>query len=150
MKTRTLLATALLAAAAPAFADDSGCFPGCIEAPVVAEAPAPTLELCRHGAVREVYRIERELRPVKEIYDIATNPTGFVIKTVSEQAGVKIPRWVGYAMDPQGSLRSAAMKRVRAEVKKHAGLANDCAEPALEDDEGDGPFPTPERDSVDA
>lgn len=149
MKTRTVLAAALIAALPAAHAQDSGCFPECREAPAAVELPR--LELCRHSAVREAVRIERDLKPVREIYDIATNPTGFVIRQVSEQAGIKIPKWVGYAMDPQGSLRAGALKRVRAEVKKNAGLANDCVEPAAEqDDESDGPFPTPERDSLDA
>ena len=96
----------------------------------VPEAPAveaQRINLCEHKAVQEVARIERDLRPVKELYDIATNPTGFAIKVVSAQAGVKIPRWVGYAMDPQGAVRTKVMKEVRKELKRNVGLENDCA-----------------------
>ena len=136
---RTLIA-ALLVSAAPAIAlaDDEG-----------TTAPESTLDLCRHEAVREITRIEHDLRPVKRVYDIAMNPTGFVIEKVSEEAGVKIPRWVGFALDPKGYARNYVMKRVREVVKKNVGLANDCRVEVL-DDESVGPFPTPEADAVEA
>lgn len=114
------------------------------------EASPAGVDLCRHGAVREAIRLEHDLRPVKELYDIATNPTGFVIKTVTREAGIKIPRFVGYAMDPQGSLRASAMKRVRNEVRKQTGLQDDCRAEAVEIGNEDGPFPTPEADASDA
>lgn len=115
-----------------------------------ADEPGSGMDLCRHGAVREAIRLEQDLRPVKEVYDIATNPTGFVIRKVSEEAGIRIPRFVGYALDPEGSLRAAVMKRAREAVKKQAGLQNDCAQPPAQDDSDRGPFPTPEADSSDA
>lgn len=95
------------------------------EAPA-GEAAAP-INLCEHAAVREVARIDRELAPLKEIYGIATNPTGYAIKVVSAQAGIKVPRWIGYAMDPQGAVRAKVMKEVRKELKRNVGLAHDCA-----------------------
>ncbi|APV49259.1 hypothetical protein BWI17_05925 [Betaproteobacteria bacterium GR16-43] len=151
---RTLLATLLIAAAPIAFAQESSCLPGsgdCAEPALAAPAPAlPAMNLCDHQGVREAVRIEQDLRPVKRLYDIAMNPTGFVIEKVSEEAGVKIPKWVGYAMDPRGAVRNEVMKRVRAEVKKNVGLANDCAVAPAIDDESDGPFPTPEADTVEA
>lgn len=154
MNRRTLLASLILATAPAAFAQESACFPGsagCPDPSIEAPAPSvPALNLCDHQVVREAVKIEQDLRPVKRIYDIAMNPTGFVIGKVSEEVGVKIPKWVGYAMDPKGSARNYVMKRVREEVKKNVGLSNDCAVAPELDDESEGPFPTPETDAVEA
>ena len=134
---RTLIA-ALLVSTAPAIAmaDEEG--------------SPPAIDLCQHEAVREITRIEQDLRPVKRVYDIAMNPTGFVIGKVSEEAGVKIPKWVGFALDPKGYARNYVMKRVREEAKQHVGLANDCRVEERLDDDSEGPFPTPEADSAEA
>jgi len=133
---RTLIAALLLTTApAIAMADDEA---------------GTSIDLCRHEAVREITRIEQDLRPVKRVYDIAMNPTGFVIGKVSEEAGVKIPKWVGFALDPKGYARNYVMKRVREEAKQHVGLANDCRVEERLDDDSEGPFPTPEADSAEA
>jgi len=147
--TRTLVTVSILAAASPsAFAQDSDCFPACAEAQPAAVS-TPALDLCRHGAVREAVRIEKDLRPVKELYGIAINPTGFVIKQVSERTGVRVPKWVGYAMDPKGAVRNKVMERVRAEAKKATGLGHDCAaESAEPEEEAVGPLPQPEADEA--
>ena len=123
-----------------------------VAALIVSAAPAAfaeDIDLCRNETVREAVRLENELRPVKRVYDIAMNPTGFVIEKVSEEAGVKIPKWVGFALDPKGYARNYVMKRAREEAKLHVGLANDCRVEVLDDD-SEGPFPTPEADSMDA
>ena len=114
------LAPALLLASTLTFADDLDCFPMC-QAP----DPAP-IRLCEHAAVREVARIDRELAPVKKLYDIAKNPTGFAIHEVGERAGVHVPEWVGLALDPRGYVRGLVLDRARLELKKAVGLENDC------------------------
>jgi len=118
---RTLALVAAVTFSTAAFADAYDYVP---------EAPAAAVErinLCEHRAVVEIARIDRDLKPVKELYDIATNPTGFAIKVVSSQVGVKVPRWVGYAMDPQGAVRAKVVKEVRKELKRNVGLERDCA-----------------------
>jgi hypothetical protein len=114
-----------------------------------ATSMAHAVDLCRHEAVREAIRIEHDLRPVKEIYDIATHPTGFVIKTVGNEVGIRIPKWVGYAIDPRGAVRAEVMKRARP-AEEVRGLQNDCAAQAESaEEEGDiGPLPQPEQESV--
>jgi hypothetical protein len=102
-------------------------------APVTLLCAAPaaradeSLNLCSHQAVREVARLNNELKPVKELYAIATNPTGFALKQVNDHV-IHIPKWVHYAMDPQGAIRAKLMDRARAELKKHVGLKNECAD----------------------
>jgi hypothetical protein len=123
--TAALIPSLLLLCAAPAaYADAYDCFPACRE-PAAAPAKA-AINLCEHRAVREVARIERDLKPVKQIYDIATNPTGFAIKQVNDHV-VHIPPWVGYAMDPKGAIRAKVMDRARGELRKQVGLQNECA-----------------------
>ncbi len=102
-------------------------------APVTILCAAPAaradgnLNLCSHQAVREVARLNNELKPAKELYGIATNPTGFALKQVNDHV-VHIPRWVNYAIDPQGAIRTKVMDRARDELKARVGLKNECAE----------------------
>ena len=115
-------------AASPAFADAYDCFPVC----PAESGPAATLDLCENRAVREVAKAERKLAPVKEIYGIATNPTGYAIRLVDRHV-VHIPEWVGYAIDPKGAIKAKAMERVRHGLKKQVGLERHCeAEPVTD------------------
>jgi hypothetical protein len=112
----------LMAAAPTASADAIDCFPiACAAEP----APQARINLCEHQAVREVARIDAKLQPVKDVYEIATNPTGYAIKMVDRHV-IHIPRWVGFAMDPQGYVRGEALKYARRELKKQVGLDAEC------------------------
>jgi hypothetical protein len=120
---RTLITAALLSSGA-AFAQHSDAF--CLGNCVLQEAPAAApLDLCQHRVVREGLVIERKLKPLRDVVGIVQNPTGFVLKQVDAHI-VHIPAWVGYAMDPVGSLRAKAMDRVRKEFRKSAGLEKGC------------------------
>jgi hypothetical protein len=117
---KTLAAAMLLTAAAlPAAAEET--FEPATEAPV-----AKPLDLCSYGAVREVAKIDRDLKPVKEIVGIVTNPEGFVLHEV-DQYVVHIPPWVGYALNPRGAIRAKLVDMVRTEAKKSVGLETECA-----------------------
>lgn len=127
----------VLSALVPAHADSFDCFPLCAQQAPAVEAK---VNLCEHKVVRDLARIDRQLKPLKNVYDIAVNPTGFAIKQVSEHV-VHIPAWVGYAMNPQGAIRAKVMERVRLEAKKQVGLEHSCAseegadaKPAIVDD----------------
>jgi len=123
MKRTLALAASFAILASPlvhAESDAYDCFPGC--AP---EVPAATLDLCEVGAVREAARINESLRPAKEIYDIAVNPTGFAIRMVDEHV-VHIPKWVGIAMDPKGAAKGYVIHYVRDAAKRQVGLQDEC------------------------
>lgn len=124
------LAAVLLATSGLAVAEPLDCFPMC-----EAEAPPPPIRLCEHRAVRDIARMDRKLAPVKRLYDIAKNPTGFAIEQVSEHV-VHIPKWVGIAMDPKGYVRGRAIDFVRQEAKKAVGLEKDCVEEIAAEDRG--------------
>jgi hypothetical protein len=122
-RTLTLAASiAILGATANAHADAYDCFPGCAPVPAAVERP---VDLCRIAVVREAERVNDKLKPVREVYDIATNPTGYAVKLVDRHV-VHIPKWVGIAMDPKGAARGYLINYVRAEAKKQVGLGNDC------------------------
>ncbi len=129
MNKRTIaaLVPAILIATAPVYAesDQYDCFPLCKE-PTVETAPRK-LNLCDHRAVRDVARADRQLKPVKELVGIATNPTGFALKMVDQHV-VHIPPWVGFAMDPKGTIKAKVLERVRDEMKKEVGLQHECAD----------------------
>jgi hypothetical protein len=127
-----ILASLLAVATLPAAASEIDCFPACT---TIETAPrAPAIDLCRSAVVQEGMKLEARVRPAKQLYEIASDPTGYAIKTVTDAAGIKVPKVVGYALNPKGSLKAEVMKRVRAEAKKQAGLEHDCA-PTASDDE---------------
>jgi hypothetical protein len=119
-----VLVPSLFLAATAARADDFNAFPAENAAPAV-ETARPNL--CEHRAVREVAKINRDLKPVRELVGIATNPTGFALKMVDRHV-VHIPVWVGIAMDPRGYVRGKAIDLVRDGMKKSVGVARDCAD----------------------
>ena len=126
-----LAAALALAFSQAALAEPLDCFPMC---PPPAEAvPAPAVNVCEHAAVREAARIDRELAPAKRIYRIATDPTGFALEQVSEHV-VRIPPWVGIALDPRRYVRGKVIERVRLEAKKAIGAGKDCAEEIAAED----------------
>jgi hypothetical protein len=137
-RTIAALVPAILIVAAPVYAesDQYDCFPICPR-PAVEQ---PRINLCEHRAVREVARIDRQLAPVKEAVDIATNPTGFALKQVDKRI-VHIPPWVGYAMDPKGTIKAKVVERVRNEMKKEVGLQHECADEDALDGATSAPVP---------
>ncbi len=130
-RTLALIAPVMALAALPARADSFDCFPMCAEDAAVAAAQAQLaitkpVNLCENETVREVAKIDNRLAPVKRLYSIATNPTGFAIQQVSEHV-VHIPPWVSYVADPRGALRAKLIEKVRYEAKKQVGLQNSCS-----------------------
>jgi hypothetical protein len=115
---KTLAAAMFLAAALPVAAQESF-------EPAAEAQPAKPLNLCDYGAVREVAKVDRELKPVKDVVGIVTNPEGFVLHEV-DQYVVHIPAWVGYALNPKGAVRAKLIDMARTEVKKSVGLESEC------------------------
>lgn len=131
MKRPTLRIASLLVACAvgTAAADTVDCFP----VACAGDAAETRINLCEVKAVREAARLDAKLKPAKDLYEAAVNPTGYAMKLVDRHV-VAIPEWVGFAMDPPGYVRAAAMKKVRHELKKQVGLQRECAaEIAAED-----------------
>lgn len=124
MKRIALVIAPLAVAASSCFASEIDCFPMCPEA----GAPVRAVNVCQVKLVQEGVKIDAKLKPVKDVYEIATDPAGYAIRTVTEAAGIHVPKVVGYALNTKGSLKAEVMKRVREEAKKQVGLEDDCRE----------------------
>lgn len=112
----------------PVNANDSACFPMCqssapaIEAEV--EVKAPKADACNSQSsalIKQAEQLNDRVKPIKEIIGYVRSPQGLAIKLVNDHV-VKIPAWVGYAMDPVGSLKNRAMDEVRTRAKTMVGL----------------------------
>lgn len=123
MKRIALLLAPIAVAATGACASEIDCFPMC----PLAEAPARAFNACEVKLVQEGVKVDAKLKPVKQAYEIATDPTGYAIRTVTEAAGIHVPKVVGYALNPKGSLKAEVVKRLREEARKQVGLEHDCA-----------------------
>jgi hypothetical protein len=141
-----------------AMAEDFDCFPMCQPTPQTATAvaapaeegtstpddvakvgaePVPTACQAKPGiatsaqdTINKAEALNDKVKPVKEIVGYIRSPQGLAIKLVNDHV-VKIPAWVGYAMDPIGSVKSKAMDKARdyakAQLKAAAKEENACA-----------------------
>jgi hypothetical protein len=57
------------------------------------------------------------VKPIKEIVGYVQSPQSLAMKLINDYV-VKIPAWIGYIMDPVGSLKSRAMGEVRDFAKE--------------------------------
>ena len=145
MNTRATLSSriAVIAAAAltsmactTAHAEDSDCFPLCPPTTTseVAETAKPQAScessLLEKGA-EKAESLNNKLKPAKEIAGYIRSPQGLAMKMVNDHV-VKIPAWVGYAVDPVGSLKNRAIGEVRSRVKEQLMPAHSCSAPAVE------------------
>jgi hypothetical protein len=126
---------------AQAQATENDCFPACAAAPSAApnaekverktEAALPTeatespTACAKQSKAQELAqsaeKLNDRIKPVKEIIGYVRSPQGLAMKLVNDHV-VKIPAWVGYAVDPVGSLKSKAMDEVRTRAKTAIGL----------------------------
>jgi hypothetical protein len=115
----------------PVNANDDACFPMCQEAVaaevVVIEAieiAPPKVDACgteSPSLLKQAEQLNDRVKPIKEIVGYVRSPQGLAIKLVNDHV-VKIPAWVGYAIDPVGSLKNRAMDEVRTRAKAAIGL----------------------------
>ncbi len=71
--------------------------------------------------VAQAESLNDQIKPVKELIGYVRSPQGLAIKLVNDHV-VKIPAWVGYALDPVGSLKNKAMDEVKTRAKSAMGL----------------------------
>lgn len=125
--TTLMISTLSLSAHAGAESEGGDCFPLC---PVSAEEAAPTFKACDIKLVRDVEALNDQIKPIKEIVDYVRSPQGLAIKLVNDHV-VKIPKWVGYAVDPVGSIKQRAIKEVKGHAREALGMNKDngCVAP---------------------
>lgn len=87
---------------------------------VPAEARAD-IRICDVPGVRAVEDLNAQIKPIKEIVGYVRSPQGLVMKLVNDHV-FPIPAWVGYAIDPVGSLKRRAIDEVRGAAKEMMGM----------------------------
>ncbi len=132
----SLLMTLTLSAHANGNTNEGDCFPACTaEKPAVAEPTVPepiltdapcAVDTNPRGMVGQIEDLNDRVKPIKEIVGYVRSPQGLALKLVNDHV-VKIPPWVGYAIDPVGSLKSRAMDEVRTRAKDAVGLNKPAA-----------------------
>jgi hypothetical protein len=137
------LFASLLAVARPGFADTNpeDCFPVCPQAPAADASAAQTASTAQEpqspatcpATARLVQRAESvnaRIAPVKELAGYVRSPQGLAVKLVNDHV-FRIPAWVGFALDPLGTLKRKALEEVRSQAKTVlAGEPGACEEDA--------------------
>ncbi len=117
--------------------NDGECFPACkpteamdrieIKAAELPAAPAASCNSSTQTLVNQAENLNDRIKSIKELIGYARSPQGLAMKLVNDNL-VKIPAWVGYAIDPVGSIKNRAIDEVRTRAKSAIGLKrNDAA-----------------------
>ena len=150
MKRKLFVATLIVATLGlplTATASEWDCFPMCAEpakADLKAATPTePTIDpalaaahrdvaldtsvstACNGGLIQSAENLNDQVKPIREIVGYVRSPQGLAIKLVNDYV-VKIPAWIGYALDPLGSLKHAAIDKVRTHAKDAMADSQDC------------------------
>ena len=129
-------------------ASELDCFPMCVEAAKVeakvesaADVKLDTVNVvaprddaaaaahsttCDSGLLTKAEELNDKVRPIREIVGYVRSPQGLVIKLVNDYV-VTIPVWVGYALDPLGSIKRKAFNEARTLAKDAMADGNACA-----------------------
>ena len=136
MKPALILAAALTTFSAAVCAHDAtDCFPDCqpvaadaasddVTQPALAGAAPP----CGSAFIQTAENLNDRIKPVKTLVGYVRSPQGLALKLVNDHV-VKIPAWVGYAMDPVGSIKHKALEEVRGYAKKAVIAGDRCVAP---------------------
>lgn len=130
-----------------ATASETDCFPLCAEQKVEAEvilepgtisaaretASEGKVQLgCESAFMTAADELTEKTRPLREIVGYVRSPQGLAIKLVNDHV-VKVPAWIGYAIDPLGSIKRQAMGEVRTRARNAMRDDNACVVAPLEE-----------------
>jgi len=157
MKNKLLVGTLTMLAlvmASGTRASENDCFPACVEPAkpvatiesqadinlesVTISAPresatdaAPTKSCDTNNLLQKADALNDKVKPIRELVGYVRSPQGLAIKLVNDHI-VKIPAWIGYALDPLGSIKHRAIVEVRTRAKDSLAVGKDCdAAPAI-------------------
>ena len=132
-----------------AMASDVDCFPLCVEpakAETTMDAKLDAVNLastregtsatnnstsCDSGFMKAAEDLGDRVKPIRELVGYVRSPQGLAIKLVNDHI-VKIPAWIGYAIDPLGSIKRQAMGEVRTLAKDAMSNGDACGVAAEE------------------
>ena len=90
-----------------------------------ASEPLPTKSCESNNLVQKAEALNDKVKPIRELVGYVRSPQGLAIKLVNDHI-VKIPAWIGYAMDPIGSIKHRAIDEVRTRAKNTLAVGKDC------------------------
>lgn len=134
--TRAVAAMALLGlclTANVARADESACFPLCEQAQTTVATTVATTTCAQNAdsngsmqqTINQIESINDKVKPLKEVVGYIRSPQGLAVKLVNDHV-IKIPTWVGYALDPVGALKNKAIGEVRDRAKSALKASVTC------------------------
>ena len=144
-----VLMVSILGLPLTAMASESDCFPLCpeparVDSPVElkldtvdivsareAASEATGTTSCDTGFMKTAEDLNDKVKPIKDIVGYVRSPQGLAIKLVNDHI-VKIPAWIGYAMDPLGSIKRQAFGKARSLAKDALSDGNACEVAPLE------------------
>jgi hypothetical protein len=141
LKSRLMLATILSIVATAGYAETADdCFPACpppapvaVEALPVNDTPVTAPAACTDSMVNRVDALNNQVKPIREIVGYVRTPQGLVVKLVNDHI-VRIPGWVGFALDPVGTIKHKAIDEVRLRAKSALGVNGSCTDANVQPD----------------
>ena len=149
MKSKLLmsgLVVAVIGFPLTAMASDQDCFPICAEPAKAQIKSLPPAEIttdtitvaapretddtrlptrCNNSFMKKADELEARSKSLREIVGHIRSPQGLAIKLVNDHV-VKLPAWVGYAMDPVGSIKHRVIDQVKTRAKDAMRNGESC------------------------
>lgn len=122
------------------------CFPVCeVEMPeasnvltpdadkAASESTAMASKTCEGnaGLVQNMEKLNAQIKPVKDLVGYVRSPQGLAVKLVNDHL-FKIPGWVGFALDPVGTIKHKAIDEVRGRAKEMLKRPDDACKAGAE------------------
>ncbi len=82
-------------------------------------------ESCESSLMKSAEVMSDKVKPIREIIGYVRSPQSLAIKLVNDHI-VKIPAWIGYAMDPLGAIKRQVIGEVRTRAKDAMAGDNAC------------------------
>ena len=118
-----------------------------VSQPEASRTPTPR-NACEAGFMKQADDLNDTIKPLKELAGYVRSPQGLAVKLVNDHV-VKIPPWIGYALDPLGSIKGKAFEQVRARARDALNDGRTCL-PAPSGDASTTPGTPEATDAIDA
>ena len=141
-----MVASATCAQAKHSDGSPEACFPSCeivepakeTQAPkddavLEAKPPLTASKTCGASAelAQDVEKLNAQIKPVKDLVGYVRSPQGLAVKLVNDHL-FKIPGWVGFALDPVGTLKHKAIDEARGRAKEMLKSDDEACKPKAE------------------
>ena len=87
--------------------------------------PVPNKSCDTSNLVRKAEELNEKVKPIRDLVGYVRSPQGLAIKLVNDHI-VRIPAWIGYAIDPIGSIKHRAIDVVRTHARDAFTVGKNC------------------------